>query len=162
MALYLVNFTLLVLPVVARVLNVTIDDTLGDARTSQKPRYEAAAPPDWRARSVGGSPCQICTAQPDGTRIYNGTWHDKTTYIDEPDTISIDFNGTAIYLFCILPNGIYNTINTTRLSFYMDGSSTPVGHFLHELDATQGPYYGGPLWTKPRQNPAAFLFQHRR
>ncbi|EJD35734.1 hypothetical protein AURDEDRAFT_175184 [Auricularia subglabra TFB-10046 SS5] len=122
----------------ARVFNVTIDDTLGDERTGQKPRY---TPPDWKARSVGGGPCPGCTAQPDPTLAFGGTWHDKSTFIgNDPSTVLLNFSGTAIYVFCILPNGIGNTINRTRLSFYVDGFTSPDGTFLHELDETQGPY----------------------
>ncbi|EJD35731.1 hypothetical protein AURDEDRAFT_175181 [Auricularia subglabra TFB-10046 SS5] len=120
----------------ARIFNVTIDDTLGDEHTGERPRY---TPADWKARSVGGDPCPRCTAQPDPTLAFGGTWHDKSTFVgQDPSTVSMNF--TAIYVFVIIANGHARTINTTRLSFYLDGFPTPDGTFLHEPDETQGPY----------------------
>ncbi|EJD35790.1 hypothetical protein AURDEDRAFT_175130 [Auricularia subglabra TFB-10046 SS5] len=102
-----------VLSVSARILNVTIDDALGDERKGTVPLY---AP-----------------AQPDGTQAYNGTWHDRSTFIQDPapSTITLDFSGTRIYVFFILFNNIGTVNNNTRLQFYMDGLSDPTKEFLH-------------------------------
>lgn len=116
--------------VCARVSNVTIDDTLGDELTGKIPQH---APEGWIPRSTSGAPCVLCTAQPDATHIYKGTWHDKSTFIQEPtpSTISMSFNGTRIYVYFILFNNIGTVNNNTRLRFYLDGSSDPTRDFLH-------------------------------
>ncbi|EJD35784.1 hypothetical protein AURDEDRAFT_188603 [Auricularia subglabra TFB-10046 SS5] len=125
------------LSVSARVLNVTIDDTLGDERSGAIPQYEE----DWRARSVGGAPCNECRAQPDGTRVFKGTWHDKSTYEKDPRaTVSLEFSGTRIYVFFVLFNEIDTGLKNTRLRFYLDGSPDAAGEFLHLLDPA-GPQY---------------------
>jgi len=54
------------LPILAALVNVSIDDT--------QFTYQPAA-----AWNVGGS-CQGCTAHPDVTQFYGGTWHDGTVY----------------------------------------------------------------------------------
>ncbi|EJD35765.1 hypothetical protein AURDEDRAFT_175161 [Auricularia subglabra TFB-10046 SS5] len=120
-----------------RLLNVTIDDTLGDNLSGEKPEYKGK---DWRPRSVGGTPCTVCSAQPDPTFVVNGTWHDQLTFSgEEPATISFTFSGTAVYVFCIVPNGIPLTpINVTRLSFYLDDSVS--GSYLHHVDKTLDQY----------------------
>ncbi|EJD35752.1 hypothetical protein AURDEDRAFT_175146 [Auricularia subglabra TFB-10046 SS5] len=120
-----------------RLLNVTIDDTLGDNLSGAKPEYKGK---DWRLRSVGDTPCTVCSAQPDPTFAVNGTWHDQLTFSgEEPATISFTFSGTAVYVFCIVPNGIPLTpINVTRLSFYLDDSLS--GGYLHLVDRTLDQY----------------------
>lgn len=125
--------------VCARISNVTIDDTLGDEVTGQIPQY---APDGWIARSVSGAPCDLCTAQPDATRIYKGTWHDRSTLaLDQiPSTISMSFNGTRIYVYFILFNNIDTVNHNTRLRFYLDGSSYPAQDFLHLGDPASEKY----------------------
>ncbi|EJD35796.1 hypothetical protein AURDEDRAFT_188607 [Auricularia subglabra TFB-10046 SS5] len=125
------------LSVAARMLNVTIDDTLGDARTGAIPQYGQS----WRARSVGGAPCNECRAQPDGARAFKGTWHDKSTYEKDPRaTVSLEFSGSRIYVFFILFNDIGTSTKDTRLKFYLDGSPDSAGDFLHPSDAAGEPY----------------------
>ncbi|EJD35768.1 hypothetical protein AURDEDRAFT_130446 [Auricularia subglabra TFB-10046 SS5] len=136
-----------------RLLNVTIDDTLGDNLSGEMPEYNG---PYWHSRSAVGTPCDACTAQPDPAFALNGTWHDQLTRSgEEPTTISFTFSGanavfiagskwvswsqsdsgTAVYIFCIMGNGIPNLpINVTRLSFYLDNSLS--GNYFHDVDKT--------------------------
>lgn len=126
MLLFLILFSL---SVSARVWNITIDDTLGDEYTGQVPQY---APDDWRARSVGAVPCKTCKAKPDGTYVYRGTWHDRSTGTGQaPSTIYMSFTGTRIYVFFILFNDIGTFSPNTRLRFYLDGYPDITKDFLH-------------------------------
>ncbi|EJD35751.1 hypothetical protein AURDEDRAFT_175145 [Auricularia subglabra TFB-10046 SS5] len=134
----LVIVFLLILPAFSRVFNVTIDDALGDTLTGEKPRYDGL---DWRPRGAGAPPCDVCTTNPDAGQIVNGTWHDQSTFVgNKAATITLIFDGTAIYVYCILINGVANAFSTTRLSFYLDESSSASGDFLHEEDARQDQY----------------------
>ncbi|EJD35774.1 hypothetical protein AURDEDRAFT_175169 [Auricularia subglabra TFB-10046 SS5] len=120
-----------------RLLNVTIDDALGDNLSGEMPEYNGE---HWHPRSAAGTPCDECTARPDPAFALNGTWHDQLTFSgEEPATISFTFSGTAVYIFCIVPNGIPNTPeNVTRLSFYLDDSLS--GNYLHHVDKTLDQY----------------------
>ncbi|EJD35803.1 hypothetical protein AURDEDRAFT_175142 [Auricularia subglabra TFB-10046 SS5] len=115
----------------ARILNMTIDDTLGDERTGKLPQYE----PDWIPRSVGGAPCTGCGAQPDGSLAFKGTWHDRSTYVkDPPCTISLDFSGSRIYVFFILHNNLGTVNKNTRVRFFLDSSVNSAGDYVHVSD----------------------------
>ncbi|EJD35791.1 hypothetical protein AURDEDRAFT_188604 [Auricularia subglabra TFB-10046 SS5] len=131
--------TLLFASVSALILNVTIDDTLGDEQTGQIPLY---APDAWTPRSVGGVPCSECTAQPDGTYVYKATWHDRSTLVHDevPSTVTMNFYGTRIYVFFILFNNIGTLIKDTRLRFYVDDSSDSNKDFLHTEDPAGDKY----------------------
>ncbi|EJD35801.1 hypothetical protein AURDEDRAFT_175140 [Auricularia subglabra TFB-10046 SS5] len=48
------------------------------------------------------------------------------------------FNGTEVYVFCVLVNNIDITIQDTRLQFHLDGA--PVGSFFHQADLTTSTY----------------------
>ena len=56
----------------AALVNVTIDDTLGDPRTGAQIVYGPAGV--WKV----GQTCTTCTAHPDPSELVNGTWHDGT------------------------------------------------------------------------------------
>ncbi|EJD35804.1 hypothetical protein AURDEDRAFT_175143 [Auricularia subglabra TFB-10046 SS5] len=104
----------------SRLMNVTIDDILGDEKNGQKPRYY---PDGWTPRSA-----------------WKGTWHDRSTFVGEdPSTVSIDFNGTRIYVFFILFNDI-NLYMNTRLHFTLDGFSDTSKNFLHLVDPAGAKY----------------------
>ncbi|EJD35799.1 hypothetical protein AURDEDRAFT_130433 [Auricularia subglabra TFB-10046 SS5] len=130
---------LLALPSVAsRVINITIDDTYGDSRTGRIPQYVSNVP--WKARSAGdGCAPEECSAQLDGARVQNGTWHDKMTLpTDPPATVTMTFNGTQVYVFCVLVNDIGITIQDTRLQFNLDGALAD--SFFHQADLTRTDY----------------------
>ncbi|KZV89137.1 hypothetical protein EXIGLDRAFT_695822 [Exidia glandulosa HHB12029] len=118
-----------------RARNVTIDDMGGDGLTGAIPSYVAtgnASP--WRIRPA--DPCSLCKANPDGTRIHLGTWHDGTY---EPgggsSTVSFFFTGRAIYIYGILTNSVPGN-NEIHLQFHIDGS--PVGRFDRKPDTSSG------------------------
>lgn len=57
------------LPILAALVDVSIDDT--------QFTYQPAAA--WNTRNAGAG-CSGCTANPDATQFYDGTWHDGTVY----------------------------------------------------------------------------------
>lgn len=117
----------------ARDFNISVDDQYGDERTGVLPIYS----PSWTARSLHHDPCNTtCAAQPPAERAHNTTWHEWFTNVgDPPATLSINFTGTRIYVFFILFNQKDDPpTNTTRLSFFMDGSTEPADHFLHTFN----------------------------
>ncbi|TBU46054.1 hypothetical protein BD309DRAFT_663085 [Dichomitus squalens] len=113
-------------------MNVTIDDQLGDNTTGFIPVY---LPNDgtWHA----GSPsedcdsCKITLATLDVHRIHNHTWHNAThTPGLTPAQIIVNFTGTAVYVYNIVPNFLpNNTATFANISFTVDGADT--GSFLH-------------------------------
>ncbi|KAI0756233.1 hypothetical protein C8Q80DRAFT_1092083, partial [Daedaleopsis nitida] len=105
----------------AGTLNRTIDDTLGDEITGLKPTYS----PDgvWNL----GPACAKCTISKfvDTTQARRGSWHDATYGPAEESDINItaSFNGTAVYVFNLIPNYSTSTAtHLTSLSFYVDGN----------------------------------------
>ncbi|EJD35797.1 hypothetical protein AURDEDRAFT_175136 [Auricularia subglabra TFB-10046 SS5] len=117
----------------ARLVNYTIDDGLGDQRTHRVPDYISNA--IWKARSRNDGCSSNCGLSVDLTRVHDGTWHGMETHADEPPSnISIAFNGTKMYVFCVLTNDVGIAAQDTRLSFYLDESSSPAGDFLHTAD----------------------------
>ncbi|EJD46457.1 hypothetical protein AURDEDRAFT_136842 [Auricularia subglabra TFB-10046 SS5] len=60
---------------------------------------------------------------------------------DGPATVSLEFNGTRISVFFILPNKVQQgAINAVQLSFYLDQFSSPAGHFYHTTNGALGTY----------------------
>jgi len=97
--------------------NRTIDDKNGDSVTGNMPRYN---PPDFWNEGNGCVPCAI---HPDPSEAYNSTWHDTqiSPNTTTPRTITMTFNGTAIYVYCIVPNLFNGTAITTNITFTIDG-----------------------------------------
>ncbi|KAM5539192.1 hypothetical protein V8D89_007065 [Ganoderma adspersum] len=116
-------------------VNITVDDTFGDPTTGLFPEY-LPNNGTWNAGSSSEN-CPSCYIGPsilDLTQINNKTWHD-TTYLpwETPATITVNFNGSAVYAFNILPNTLPATITTANISFSIDGED--VGRFLHSPES---------------------------
>lgn len=122
--------------VLARLVNVTIDDTRGDERTGRMPEYTSVN--HWNARNAS-TQCPTCGARPDGTQAFDQTWHDETTFPGQiPSNVSFSFNGTILYIYCILADNFDVTVEhkDTRLAFYLDHSPEPIKQFHHAPDLT--------------------------
>ncbi len=79
-------------------VNVTVDDTLGDERTGILPVY--AGDTAWNAVSAT-NPCPLCVLQPDIGQMFDGTYHDGFTSspVDNVKTITIKFTGTFLLVY---------------------------------------------------------------
>ncbi|OCH96619.1 hypothetical protein OBBRIDRAFT_718250 [Obba rivulosa] len=117
--------------------NVTVDDTFGDPITGEQFVYKPASGGSIPAWNVGQD-CPGCFAQPDPDQTYLHTWHDGTTGIMTPMSASINFEGTALYVYCILVHSAVDSYFTTNtnLSFSIDGEV--VGSFLDNSPVPAG------------------------
>lgn len=73
----------------ADLTNVTIDDTYGDIETRAKPVYSSNG---WSV----GQDCPGCSAQPNASQAFKGSWHDATHHPEDSDperTVNLTFKG---------------------------------------------------------------------
>jgi hypothetical protein len=96
-------------------VNVTVDDTLGDPITGQQFSYLPAG--SWNV----GQTCTACTARPDPSLLFAGTWHDGTfnplpgsnANPNQPIVATIPFNGPSPFLISLSP------FHSSRKSFFI-------------------------------------------
>ena len=131
-------FSLLALftPATPRLVNVTIDDQLGDSVAGFIPLY---SPDDgtWHA----GNPfedCTTCKIVPstfDLSQVNSKTWHDATylPFRAAPQVIA-NFTGSAVYVYNILLNNLTDNtvVKLTNLSFTIDDQEPEF--FTHSPD----------------------------
>ncbi|KAJ7463936.1 hypothetical protein FB451DRAFT_1042574 [Mycena latifolia] len=117
------------------VSNRTIDDFNGDAITGFHPIYE---PQD--AWNTNGN-CTECAVKLDPSLTLNRTWHDSGSSLNPSASVEIlftgklHFQGTAIYLFCIVPNTIPQIKTPTNVTFTLDGVLIQ-GGYTHTPDSS--------------------------
>lgn len=119
-------FSLLVLRLAtASLTNRTIDDEKGDSTSRLLPEY--SPPGAWHQ----GSTCTACYVHLDSSQTFRGTWHDTTYHPGDPEprSITMRFNGTAVYVYNALANNVTNADTGTYLTFTLDGSL--VGRYQH-------------------------------
>lgn len=117
--------------VFAIMVNVTIDDTLGDSATGAQFTYLPTG--GWSF----GPTCQACTATPhlNASGTLDKTWHDGTSNGDTNNTseplrlASVPFYGTAVYVYCVLSNTETVPDGYSDMTFLID--SHPAGTFVH-------------------------------
>ncbi|KAJ7662914.1 hypothetical protein B0H17DRAFT_1257583 [Mycena rosella] len=107
---------------IAILSNRTVDDFNGDLITGFLPLYEPQ-----NAWNTDGN-CTSCSVKPDPTQALDHTWHDSSQRAgDSPSSVTLQFTGTAIYLFCIVPAD--DATNLVNLTFTLDGTFT--GAYTH-------------------------------
>ncbi|EPT06108.1 hypothetical protein FOMPIDRAFT_1021181 [Fomitopsis schrenkii] len=113
--------------------NATIDDNYGNSVTGDKPTYSN----DWNY----GPECPTCYIQPDKTKTYEQSWHDVTASLKDLSArnVSFSFNGTAIYIYGILPPPVQYTTTYVNVSVQLDGQV--VGRFEHHNTGQTGYQY---------------------
>ncbi|KAJ7742725.1 hypothetical protein DFH07DRAFT_39563 [Mycena maculata] len=122
----------------ATISNRTIDDTNGDPITGFTPVYAPEA--QWNV----GQNCSGCLVQPDPSQVFDRTWHDTTQGTGGvPSSVTLNFTGTAIYLFCVVPNTISFATTVYDLSFTLDDGS--IGTYTHVPDASDEILYSVPV-----------------
>jgi len=106
-------------------VNRTIDDTLGDSVTGKLPVYL----PQYGLWNTGQN-CSGCAAQLDANLTFDKTWHDveynQGLNVTTAPSMTLAFNGTAIYVFCILAN---TNSPGSQIGFTLDGLSA--GNYTH-------------------------------
>ena len=115
----------------ARLVNRTIDDRYGDPEKNINVQY---SPPSGWADGEDCLKCGINSAIVNTSMVFNGTWHDATARIGGGTAarmISVEFNGSAVYVFNLVANTVKggSTTTFTNLTFHLDGEL--VGNFTH-------------------------------
>lgn len=123
----------------AKLVNVTLDDQ--DAGLIYTPSDAWA----------DGTDCKACTARLETDRLVHGSWHDSTFQPGDKEThkVSVSFNGTAIYVGCILAKSSSNPpLNGhSDMRFFIDGAL--VGRFARDIsnDSTSTYEYGTTVYA---------------
>ena len=117
-------------------VNVSIDDQLGDERTGTPISYSFG----WSF----GPNCTDCEAAVDPGQVFDRTWHDtsfapaqfggdgairsagasfngKSTPHSQEALVFTFLLGTAVYVVCILTHGFSNPNGNTDMAFFLDG-----------------------------------------
>ncbi|PPQ88330.1 LOW QUALITY PROTEIN: hypothetical protein CVT25_012441 [Psilocybe cyanescens] len=117
--------------VVAGIVNRTIDDSFGDSQTGLQVTYLPTTSGVWKDET-----CIGCAINADTSQTFKGTYT-AATYAPSLNSISITmkFNGTAIYVFFVLANNEGDGITTLTLAnFTLDGKAPQL--FQHAPDLT--------------------------
>ena len=140
--LFLFSLSLFFTPGCSRLVNITVDDSFGDPTTGVPPQYSGTTRDQWNAGSPTSSDnCTNCVARPaslDLNQVYKQTWHDSAIVYNTRWSITIQFTGSAVYVFNILPNTLrvsspssVFTVNADII-FQIDGED--VFHFARIAD----------------------------
>ncbi|KAK0472181.1 hypothetical protein IW261DRAFT_1509427 [Armillaria novae-zelandiae] len=144
-------FLLLQRGILGRLVNATIDD-----QSLSLFYYPEDA---WNDSKY---PCQKCTAHPDASMAINSTWHDSTFDQDakispnEVRRVSTMFNGTAIYVKCILAKTTSSPTGNSDMSFYIDDDL--VGQFSHTAPGEPGFEYNVTVYANSSIPPGMHRF----
>ncbi|KZV89133.1 hypothetical protein EXIGLDRAFT_772004 [Exidia glandulosa HHB12029] len=114
----------------ARQNNNSIDDTNGDPFTGIMPVYAPAN--QWISRGTA-RPCPGCGVQPDPSQTLLNTWHEITNNLgQDPGTVTFNFTGIALYVFCILSGTVQERLVTTEshLAFFIDDQQIDTFNFV--------------------------------
>ncbi|KIY43144.1 hypothetical protein FISHEDRAFT_62914 [Fistulina hepatica ATCC 64428] len=121
----------------AKNANRTIDDAFeGDSQA----RLTYSPSGYWS----NGDDCDTCLVHPNKSKAYDGTWHDYSAFPTDTDYesayMNASFEGSAVYIYCILANNATGAGTTANYSFVVDGESSPIV-FFHSADNTSEYYY---------------------
>ncbi|KAJ7272834.1 hypothetical protein C8J57DRAFT_260268 [Mycena rebaudengoi] len=122
--------------------NRTIDDESGDSVSGAKPVY--SPPTYWSLNSS----CDGCKVHPNASLAFNRTWHDSSQLPGNgPVSITLEFTGTAIYVYCIVPPVIPGVVSLYNLNFTLDGADS--GRFHFSPTSTADYLYNVPALSLP-------------
>ncbi|KAJ7590693.1 hypothetical protein C8J56DRAFT_782683 [Mycena floridula] len=142
----LISFLLFCSRALTRLVNVTVDD----ADSSQSASWVYSPSGAWNS---AGLSCVNCTARPDVSKMYSGTWHDST-FNSQPGSnnfpnqvlfASLTFNGTAVYVYVALANTLSSPTGNSDMSFLVDG--VLLGTFVRPAPGEPGYLYNVPVFS---------------
>jgi len=138
---------LLVQSVLCAMKNVSIDDTKGDPVTGQQILYS----PAW----TFGPGCQACTAKvTPAQNAFDGTWHDSTHEVGGPIiSASAKFNGSAVYVMCILTRTTVGPDGNTDMTFLLDDEMA--GTFSLAPNGSPGYMFNVPVFVRENLSPGS-------
>ncbi|KAJ7891331.1 hypothetical protein B0H14DRAFT_1072905 [Mycena olivaceomarginata] len=126
--------------------NRTIDDQFGDSVSGALPSY---SPVSFQVWNVGASCGDKCAVHPDPALAFNHTWHDNSQFPGKaPVSVSLQFTGTAVWVFCIVPPITTNAITRYNLSFTLDDGAHR-GTFLFTPTSSSEFLYNVPAVSLP-------------
>ncbi|KAF5365953.1 hypothetical protein D9758_006725 [Tetrapyrgos nigripes] len=109
-----------------KLVNSTVDDSFQDERGV---KIEYSPSNEWSS----GSQCfaengGTCSVQPDVDQLYQHTWHESAFSSQpgengNPNTLlnaTMNFNGSALYVFCVLARTQKMPFGNTDMTFYID------------------------------------------
>ncbi|EPS95479.1 hypothetical protein FOMPIDRAFT_1090759, partial [Fomitopsis schrenkii] len=117
----------------AKPINRTIDDHYGDSFTGVQPAYGGR----WNY----GPNCSECAIHPEPADTFMSSWHDSTTSPTNDISVALNFTGTAIWVYCIIPDTISTVQGVStfvNISFELDDK--PVEKYTHPPGATSYEY----------------------
>ncbi|KAI0084075.1 hypothetical protein BDY19DRAFT_899115 [Irpex rosettiformis] len=134
--------------VLAATVNITVDDMDIDNGVLRM-TYE---PID--AWNIGDG-CGICSAHPSPAEALGGNWHDVTwwpngTETEAPRTASLEFDGSAVYVYSIISR--FPSVNTD-LTFFIDDEV--VGTYTWVSDGDSSFNYNVPVYSNDSIIPGA-------
>ncbi|KAJ7144948.1 hypothetical protein C8R43DRAFT_891036, partial [Mycena crocata] len=149
-------------------VNRTIDDQFGDSISGVRPTYSPAS--SWSPNSS----CNGCLLHPDPALAFNHTWHDSSQFPGtSPVSLTLEFVGTAVYVYCIVPPITANVVTSYNLNFTLDGESrgklshTPTSNteFVYNysvlsLESLPNQTHTLLISTDDSDNGSAFLFDY--
>ncbi|KAF9463806.1 hypothetical protein BDZ94DRAFT_1163261 [Collybia nuda] len=131
--------------------NVTIDDS-SDPRTGRQILY--SPPSAWNSGTLCQKGPGECTAIPSTDNLHEGTWHESTfnpidsssnNFPNTPLTVTVQFNGTAVYVLCALALTRSSPFGNSDMSFFIDNQL--VGNFSRPAPNLPGYEYNIPVYS---------------
>ncbi|KAF9463794.1 hypothetical protein BDZ94DRAFT_1258045 [Collybia nuda] len=134
----------------AGLVNITVDDSSGDPRSGNSILYNP--PSVWNTAEHCSS--VLCNARPDIKIVYSGSWHEATfdpqsTIV--PITASFEFQGSAVYVYCVLATSIAFPSGKSEMSFSIDGQLA--GTFSRSPPGPWGYQYNVPVFSHSALSP---------
>ena len=123
-----------IVPVSTKLVNITVDDTIGDPTTNSILTFSPSG--KW-SQGQGCPGCAVHTGNTSSTidvsKVFDGTWHDTTYHPliagDPEHLVSLSFTGSAVYAYNVIANQIPFVTTLTNLTFQINGDL--VGTYMH-------------------------------
>ncbi|KAF9265390.1 hypothetical protein L218DRAFT_1075961 [Marasmius fiardii PR-910] len=134
----------------AKTVNRTIDDFYGDEETGLFPTFYPLDNVTWHQNCKAKDGCLILVNE---TKAWDGTWHSATYVPEKTDNmgVTLQFNGTAIWVYFILANSIPNATTYTQCNFILDGDL--MGQFVHLPASKWGLDYNAEVFSRTGLEP---------
>ncbi|PIL26344.1 hypothetical protein GSI_12100 [Ganoderma sinense ZZ0214-1] len=127
-------------------LSIFITTVAGATTFTNHTIDDQSASPSFRGQWSLGPQCTGCKAQPDPSKAFDSTWHDCTIHPGElPRNVTVQFTGTAFYVYGILANTIPYVTTNTNLTFFLDGQLA--GTFQHNPTTSTDFEYNVPMYS---------------